>query len=191
MKIIAGNAIRKNHNLNKMGQYYKPINLENGQWLYSHDYDSGLKLMEHSWIGNEFVGAVMKLMLPGGRCYKKPIAWCGDYFNEEGEEDYYDRAADDKKITPKESLSKEEQLKAILVNHTTKEYVVYSKMPDADGWRINPLPLLTALGNGRGGGDYYDDLPDSDKVGRWAKHILSIEFEIPDGYTELKVVFKE
>jgi len=55
----------------------------------------------------------------------------------------------------------------------------------------NPLPLLTALGNGRGGGDYYDNLPDSDKVGIWAKHILSIEFEIPDGYTELKVAFRE
>lgn len=174
-----------------MGQYYKPINLESGQWLYSHDYGNGLKLMEHSWIGNRFVGAVMKLMLPGGRWYQKPIVWCGDYYNEEGKEDYYDQAADDKKIRPQESLSEQEQLKAVLINHTTKEYVVYSKIPGEDGWRINPLPLLTALGNGRGGGDYYDNLPDSNKVGIWAKHILSIEFEIPDDYTELKVVFKE
>jgi len=175
-----------------MGQYYKPINLESGQWLYSHDYGNGLKLMEHSWIGNQFVGAVMKMMLPGGQWYKKPIVWCGDYYNEEGEEDYYDFAADDKKIRPEESLAEEEQFNAILANHTTKEYVIYSKMPgDSEEWRINPLPLLTALGNGRGGGDYYDNLPDSDKVGIWAKHILSIEFEIPDGYTELKVAFRE
>lgn len=175
-----------------MGQYYKPINLANGQWLYSHDYGSGLKLMEHSWIGNQFVGVVMKMMLPGGQWHRKPIVWCGDYYSEEGEEDYYDQAVDGNKIRSEETLSEEEQCRAILVNHTTKEYVIYSKLPgDLDRWQINPLPLLTALGNGRGGGDYYDDLPDSDKVGIWAKHILSVEFEIPDGYTELRVRFRE
>ncbi len=148
--------------------------------------------MEHSWIGNEFVGAVMKLMTPGGAWHKKPIVWCGDYYNEEGEKDYYDKVTDINKIKPEETLLEEEQHRAILVNHTTKEYVVYSKMPkDSAGWRVNPLPLLTALGNGRGGGDYYDNLPDSDKVGIWAQDILSVEFEIPEGFTELKVAFKE
>ena len=175
-----------------MGQYYKPINLANGQWLYSHDYGNGLKLMEHSWIGNQFVGAVMKLMTSGGPWYKKPIIWCGDYYNEEGEQDYYDKVSDDKKITPKEFLSEEEQLAAIVMNHTKKEYVVLSKVPSTPhGWRINALPLLTALGNGRGGGDYYDNLPDADKVGIWAKDILSVDFEVPEGFTELKVSFKE
>ncbi|HBG28981.1 MAG: hypothetical protein A2Y10_14835 [Planctomycetes bacterium GWF2_41_51] len=172
-----------------MGQYYKPINLENGQWLYSHDYGNGLKLMEHSWIGNEFVGAVMKMMVAGGSWHKNPIVWCGDYYDEE---DYYSKVADNDKIQPNEFLTKQQQLKAILVNHTTKEYVVYSKIPvNSNGWQVNPLPLLTALGNGRGGGDYDLDYPDADKVGIWAKHILSVEYEIPEGYKELKVAFKE
>ncbi len=164
-----------------MGQYYKPINIENGQWLYSHDYGSGLKLMEHSWVGNKFSGAVMKLLAEGGQWYKKPIVWCGDYFDEPGEEDYYDNVKDEDKIMPTEYFSQEEQSKVVLVNHTTEQYVVYSKLTvDSDGWRVNPLPLLTALGNGRGGGDYYPDCPDADKVGIWARHILSVEFEIPD-----------
>ena len=175
-----------------MGQYYKPINIENGQWLYSHDYGNGLKLMEHSWIGNEFVGAVMKLLTKGGPWHKKPIVWCGDYFAEEGEEDYYDSVKDGDKIMSAQCLSQEEQLDAVLVNHTTMQYVVYSKLTgDSDGWQVNPLPLLTALGNGRGGGDYYPDCPDADKVGIWARHILSVEFEIPDGFTELNVRFRE
>lgn len=175
-----------------MGQYYKPINIANGQWLYSHDYGNGLKLMEHSWIGNQFVGAVMKLMITSGQWHKKPIVWCGDYYNEEGEEDYYDKVEDENKINPKEFLSEKEQFNAVLVNHTKRQYVVYSKLPKhSNGWQINPLPLLTALGNGRGGGDYYDNLPDSDKVGIWAKDILSVEFEIPEGFAELKVSFKE
>ncbi len=57
-----------------MGQYYKPINIDNKQWLYSHEYNhNGLKLMEHSWIGNDFVGAVMSLMVKGGDWFKKRI----------------------------------------------------------------------------------------------------------------------
>ena len=48
-----------------MGQYYKPCILgaapTEGQhetvmaWMYSHDYDNGLKLMEHSYTDNNFV----------------------------------------------------------------------------------------------------------------------------------------
>lgn len=175
-----------------MGQYYKPINIENGQWLCSHDYGNGLKLMEHSWIGNKYVGAVMKLMCEGGPWHKKPIVWCGDYYDEPGEDDYYDKVSDSDKIMPKQYLSEQEQLKAVLVNHSRREYVVYVQIPkDCDHWRINPLPLLTALGNGRGGGDYCERFPDSDKVGMWAKDVLSIEFEIPADFKRLEVNFKE
>ncbi len=90
-----------------------------------------------------------------------------------------------------ESLSLEEQQRYFLINHTKKLYVDYSKLPkDKDGWIVNPLPLLTALGNGRGGGDYYEDRPDYDKVGIWAHDILSIEFEIPEGFTRMDVNFR-
>ena len=40
-----------------MGQYYMPTLIaEDGtvSTLYSHQYDNGLKLMEHSYIGNRF-----------------------------------------------------------------------------------------------------------------------------------------
>ena len=45
-----------------MGQYYMPTLIaEDGtvSTLYSHQYDNGLKLMEHSYIGNKFVNAVL------------------------------------------------------------------------------------------------------------------------------------
>lgn len=50
-----------------MGQYYKPVILAENKktvkaWVYSHSY--GLKLMEHSWSKNDFVGAVEKQMIP-------------------------------------------------------------------------------------------------------------------------------
>ena len=175
-----------------MGQYYKPINLKTMEWVYSHNYDDGLKLMEHSWIGNEFVGAVMTLLSPNNLWHKMPIVWCGDYYDEEGEEGYYQLVKEEDERTNAVSMSKKDQLRAILVNHTKKEYVVYSDMrEDEDRWRINPLPLLTALGNNRGGGDYRDGNSDFDKVGIWARDILSIEFTIPKGFKKLEVDFFE
>ena len=46
-----------------MGQYYKPVLLEDYSdtpflSFYSHDYGNGSKLMEHSWVGNDFVAVV-------------------------------------------------------------------------------------------------------------------------------------
>lgn len=45
-----------------------------------------------------------------------------------------------------------------LVNHTKKIYLNcddYKLRSNNCGWVIHPLPLLTAIGNGLGGGDYY------------------------------------
>jgi hypothetical protein len=177
-----------------MGQYYKPINLNNGQWLNANDYGNGLKLTEHSWIGNDFLGAVMQLMVKGGPWNKEKIVWCGDYFDEEGEEDYYDKVKDKDKIKPSEKMKEKEQNNAVLINHTKKQYVLFSKQPgvDEDGWKQNPLPLLTALGNGRGLGDYHG--LNEDKIGIWARDELSIGFEGDvklEGFTELEVIFNE
>jgi len=64
-----------------MGQYYKPINLRTKEWVFSHDYGNGLKLMEHSWIGNNFVGIVEVLL--SGAWRNDPIVWAGDYADDE------------------------------------------------------------------------------------------------------------
>lgn len=173
-----------------MGQYYKPLNVENEQWLYSHDYNNGLKLMEHSYIGNNFVGAVMALMVKGGAWFKKRIVWAGDYYGDDTSEiSYYGQCKDTNKVMPQETMSMGSQEKAILVNHTKKLYVRYDEIPsNEDGMFINPLPLLTALGNGRGGGDYFGD--DIDKVGIWAGDVLSIEMKVPRSKIYKKFVVK-
>ena len=68
-----------------MGQYYKPCVLKKNyknvkqpviSGLYSYEFGNGLKLMEHSWVGNNFVRAAMQLIAK----YKGyPFVWCGDY----------------------------------------------------------------------------------------------------------------
>jgi hypothetical protein len=48
---------------------------------------------------------------------------------------------------------------------------------------INPLPLLTCEGNGRGGGDFHKEDP---LVGKWARHRVVTTNTKPEGYKEIK-----
>lgn len=75
-----------------MGQYYHPVILSEKNkplaYVYSHDFGSGLKLMEHSWIPNAFVRFVeFQLMIQAQK-----LVWAGDYAEPE----------DPSTITPKE-----------------------------------------------------------------------------------------
>lgn len=63
-----------------MGQYFQPVILADDKkkvinWMYSHAYDNGLKLMEHSYIGNDFVSAFETLIANK----PKNVVWAGDY----------------------------------------------------------------------------------------------------------------
>lgn len=70
-----------------MGQYYKPIILdENGDiehWMLCYDFDSGAKLMEHSWLGNRFVAAFESLLAQEA---PRRVVWAGDYADAELDE---------------------------------------------------------------------------------------------------------
>jgi hypothetical protein len=177
-----------------MGQYYKPVNCDNLEWLLSHSYKefytrsdntrikigTGLKLMEHSYLGNKFCLAVESLLIPTGLWYRNRIVWAGDY----AEEDWYDRATDDKEIHPKSLSIKTAAQYQYIINHTKKEFVDKKKVLTVNGWAIHPLPLLTSMGNGQGGGDFYGEDPGC-LVGSWAKDSISIEKEISSNYTEI------
>jgi hypothetical protein len=169
---------------NDMGQYYYPVNLDKEEYLYSHDYGgNGLKLMEHSYIGNDFVETVEQLLTSGNSWQKTRIVWAGDYmddglFVDDLSVNLHGYAHDNfDKISPKfENLS----IGRYLVNHSKKEFVDKNKL-EGD---IHPLPLLTCSGNGRGGGDYNG--ADEEYVGSWAGDVISIEKE------ELKLfIFKK
>lgn len=196
-----------------MGQYYKPCILadkteetENEKvigWMLSHNYDNGLKLMEHSWMRNRFVNTFEKLLSSNGGYAKKRVVWAGDYADDEngiidqegGGVNLYQLCEDNTELKPKEV--KRSYYRYIL-NHTTKQFVDKTKVPtnywtDEKGkkwpFAVHPLPLLTCEGNGRGGGDYHGD--DIENVGIWARHSISVSSKIPWGFIELVVKFKE
>lgn len=181
-----------------MGQYYKPISIDKEEWLHSWDYENGLKLMEHSYIGNDFVGAVEALIMPDGAWRGDRIIWAGDYadgvVNENGDEiNHYGQCEDDTKINPPASIPPE-QFK-YLVNHTKKEFCDKTKACKV-GWgdlRIHPLPLLTADGNNRGGGDYRPNgKKDEALVGSWKGDVVTLDSKKPEDFKEIDIkVFKE
>ncbi len=144
---------------------------------------------------------VEKLLIPGGAWYKKPIVWAGDYAApEEGSEDNLYSMSDEERTEGEQLSFKIQSPKALtlaqsskykfVVNHTTKQYVDKSKSPEKDGYQIHPLSLLTAEGNGGGGGDFRGRDPKG-LIGSWARNIISMEKEIPAGYKELKFGLKE
>lgn len=183
-----------------MGQYYKPTILKNNKskktivkWVYSHDYDNGLKLMEHSYVGNNFVNVIENELKENPQI----LVWAGDYAEDcSGRKTNvysrtYIKRYEGKKITNGNEEFDHKTYRYI-VNHTKKLYVDKSKLKDIEGWegtQINPLPLLTSEGNGSGGGDYWGK--NEILVGSWARNLISIEKEIPEGYSELKPDFAE
>jgi len=124
-----------------MGQYFKPIILgekpKDGEhetvkvWMYSHSYDNGLKLMEHSYQGNNFVSTFEKELTRRGNHYKSRVVWAGDYAEEEpglkiieeGKEhdaNLYSLCNDENEIKPKVAKTDDYPF---IVNHTKKQFV--------------------------------------------------------------------
>ena len=72
------------------------------------------------------------------------------------------------------------------VNHSKKQYLDMKRYTEQTNEsdpifrKYHPLPLLTAEGNGRGGGDYFGS--EIEKVGIWARDVVSFENQIPDGF---------
>lgn len=175
-----------------MGQYFRPVNLDKKEFLVSHDYKSGSKLMEHSWMKNKLVIAVEFLLTKKGNWYKNKIVWAGDYmdyglFLEDGNDDenLFERTRKEfKKINPLRVSSANNT--RYLVNHTKKQYVDKKKVQDINGWQIHPLPILTSSGNGNGGGDYRPNNEEEQSyVGSWAGDVISVERSIPECYQEI------
>lgn len=140
-------------------------------------YNSGPKLMEHSYIGNNFINVVENLIGPSGMFYKSRLVWAGSHADSEpnSESNLYDMC---KAKTPLVSTEPNVSY-TYIVNHTKKVYVKKNN-------NIHPLPLLTAEGNGHVRRDYHG--PNMDMVGTWARDVISVEEEVPD-YTLIECVF--
>ena len=182
-----------------MGQYYNVVILDSHSnviraWMCAHSYNYGVKLVEHCSANSEFVSTVESQICPEGAFYRCAIVWAGDYADVEaapsgtavpsGTTNLYsmiDMHPHSKKgIRP---TVRDMAAYPYIVNWTKRLYVDKTKEH-----MIHPLPLLTAEGNGRGGGDYYGT--SMNLVGTWARDELSVEAAIPEGFDFLNCGFK-
>lgn len=189
-----------------MGQYYTAYLKREGtrRHAFSTYVDGNYmcsKLMEQSWWLNPYVNAIAK------KIYKNPavVAWVGDYADDA--EDSYGNP-----VIPADTFkfvmnTKNNGVKStdftldgkFLLNHDKNlfidcaEYFELSKFKwnDSDDgfWCIHPLPLLTAVGNGLGGGDYNG--LDMGYIGSWAFDRISVEDKAPEGFYAMMPTFKE
>ena len=190
-----------------MGQYYRPI-LGDEYGLNCKVFDRSVdgeytlaKLLEHSRWRNPFVNAFSENL------YEEPgrVCWVGDYADEP--EDFcfsncsafyvpcYRAIWGDKVKLQTISSTAFTLDEKFLLNYDTKEYVdleEYKKLSvDKHGWIIHPLPLLTAVGNDRGGGDFHEGNTGYENVGMWAWHLISFADKVPKGFSKFLLVFKE
>ena len=202
-----------------MGQYYKVALIDSG--IRAIDNPSGYKLMEHAYFDNELVDSIMyELAFYGpmqvawvgdyandlnGDIYETKVSSdvLQEVYNavwEYGEdEDAYQKYKERlEHLIPEWDSEEQKRQYRYLVNHTLRVYIdlaecyEMNKQEDKYGeWCIHPLPLLTACGNGRGGGDYYSCNPDYADVGTWAFDKLEVWTEIPQGYKAVQYHFKE
>jgi hypothetical protein len=168
-----------------MGQYYLTVILAEKSekeyvrtYLDAGMYNNGVKLTEHSYIGNNFMKVVENVIGPNGMFYRSRIVWAGDYADKEP----YSEKNLKIMCETKNPFEYKGPLVSYpyIVNHTKKVYI------EKKGNGLHPLALLTAEGNGRGGGDYHG--PNIEMVGTWARDVISMENEAPD-YTLIECVF--
>lgn len=173
-----------------MGQYYKPciIKVKNGiavvvKWLSAYQYGSGVKQMEHAYLDDKFVAAFEWLISPESPDHKSQVVWAGDYGGIEPgyDENLYSLCDDENHATPAGSGF----LYPIIANHCKRCFV---DKREVEG-EIHPLPLLTMETEGGGGGDYRGI--NEHLLGIWARDVISVEKEAPEGYEKVAYEFKE
>lgn len=180
-----------------MGQYYKACYQEKTtkRWkgFTAWDFGSGAKLTEHYFIGNYFVEHLMDTIFRS----PKRVVWAGDYADkEEPYKDDQDKG-DDYNLYhlcvnrgPRKKLKHSTEEFRFIINHDKKAIIDLSKVePDKWGWKINPLPILTADGNGRGNGDYHGTL--MCLVGIWARDLIEVDSVNSTDYKEVHCPFVE
>lgn len=162
-----------------MGQYYVLINPDKKEIVNSWE-DYGSKLMEWSYCEENEPCVLMNLI--ADRWKGDRVFAVGDYADlndprenwypeyrkmaeEFGNENIYRYAAENF-TNIKDNIDSENHHWKRIYNHKTKQFIDLGKRPieqvrwndkikEAVLCKIEPLMLLLAMGNGRGGGDYY------------------------------------
>lgn len=207
-----------------MGQYYKLIvlnkykkNAKNCEKINSYmetwDFNQGAKLMEFSWIGNNFVSLFESLInKEHGMFAGYPIIVAGDYADEEPNTykkeklNLYTLCCEfGQRLTKKffNAHNIEPKHYRYVINEDKGLFIDTERMKvinttEYDGitikWQVHPLTILCCDGNGRGNGDLNSDTnPNKRQIGAWRRNVVVVSDNRPDEtkYREVFYDFRE
>ena len=164
-----------------MGQYYNAVIEINGNKdVFYHQVDCkymAAKLTEHSYWENSFVLAIASKLWR----IKGKLAWVGDYA--EASDFNWNEAFSDahSENVPREDLIYNGfRLEGkYFINHDKKMIIdldEYKNLLKDIEMIVNPIPLLTAVGNGKGCGDFHSG-KGYDLIGTWTWDVIEITDE--------------
>ena len=187
---------------------YGSYDVDMAETFFGHDYIyewthedgtvskhiNGYKLMETSYIGNQLVNHVVDELV-AHRDDSPRLAWIGEYLDDVDDESYPE---DLKFLVRTVNSPFEHSLRVTPVQDAAPpkvyircpergEYVCYDRTTGGN-LLIAAIPLLCAVGNGLGGGDY--EGTNMELVGAWAMRELEVCDAEPDGY-DLTEAFRE
>ena len=171
-----------------MGAYYLASNNKNLLDIKELHF---LKLMEHGYFYDHYVGSVLNMY----RDNPQPLVWLCDYYCSDDEE--YDPNIKtwnelETAIIPR--IISESGLRSIfknfyILNHTQKLFIDTQKLltlykqQGKDSLIIHPIPILTNSNkSSMGGGDYHRE---DSRRGTWRMNIIELKLAVPNGYTDV------
>lgn len=140
-----------------MGAYYKVVNLEDMESLFPYDFNSSAKMLDHAYVGNNYVNVALNEIFEGS-WKNKPIAWVCSYDNSPQYHDVHDKAVNVSSCA--ENVEYLDFSNAIIINNDKQEYIDLTEFvlnyPGERELMIHPFCLLTSsTDEGMGGGDYH------------------------------------
>lgn len=177
-----------------MGQYFKPVIIDKKDSkkvvasLHPHDFANGLKIMEHSYVGNIVVNTFATLINDEDGKYKGyPMVWAGDYADGVlGGKNYYDIAYINHTDENVENLKVNEY--RYFINKTKKEFVDIEDCPSSKSaidLIAHPLPILTSMGVRSY--DYYPKKGEFKFIGSWATDVVVSSNKCPNEKTYKRI----
>lgn len=187
---------------------YGSYDVDMAETFFGHDYIydwthedgtvsksiNGYKLMETSYIGNQLVNHIIDELV-AHRDDSPRLAWIGEYLDDVDDESYPE---DLKFLVRTVNSPFEHSLRVTPVQDACPpkvwircpelgQYVLYDRTTGGD-LRIAAIPLLCAVGNGLGGGDY--EGTNMELIGTWAMRPLEVCDAEPSG-EDLTNAFRE
>ena len=168
-----------------MGAYYMgTIITDNEAKRYcTHSTGNGLKLMEHSYLENNYCKHIVSLLKDN----PQKLIWLCDYH----EPDDITKCTwnNTEEVEKYDVLDLFKDNKYYIYNHTKKLYIDVKRLlklyedSENSSWSIHPLPILCNSDTGsQGGGDMHRE---ESRRASWCEDIISSSEQLVDGFEDV------